>query len=601
MSPAGLGAAHLDPTIWARVNRLLIRKALGEFAHELLLQPKPDGAPDAYVLETDDGAVRYHFRARRLPLDHWSIEADSIVKMRGSDPCALDALAFLIEVSGSLGLSEAVMPIYLDEISNTLYGAAYKQAHGERSAAALVVADYQTIEAAMSEGHPIFVANNGRVGFDADDHSRYAPETGRSVRLVWTAVSRDRATFRSLSDLDEAGLMAMELGAQRDAFEAELRHMGLDPSAYLLMPIHPWQWTNRIAMSFVADIADRHIVYLGTSADDYQPQQSIRTFFNQTRPSACYIKTSISVLNMGFMRGLSPNYMLATPAINEWLGRLVAADATLAAMRFSIIREIASIGYRQPYYETALKTDTPYRKMLSALWRESPVAGLAPGERLMTMAALLHVDPQGIALVGRLIEASGLSAQIWITRYLDAYLAPLVHCFYAYDLAFMPHGENLIMVLEGSVPTRMIMKDIGEEIGILNGGIELPAEIARIAFTVDEAQKLNGLFTDVFDNFFRPLTAVLDEHGSLDAVAFWRLVAACIHGYQDAHPEFAARFARHDLFAPRFTRNCLNRLQIADNQQMLDLSDPEKSLQFVGQLDNPLAPYARTRLAESAA
>ena len=36
------------------------------------------------------------------------------------------------------------------------------------------------------------------------------------------------------------------------------------------------------------------------------------------------------------------------------------------------------------------------------------------------------------------------------TRYLDAYLAPLLHCFYAHDLAFMPHGENVILVLRGA-------------------------------------------------------------------------------------------------------------------------------------------------------
>lgn len=31
----------------------------------------------------------------------------------------------------------------------------------------------------------------------------------------------------------------------------------------------------------------------------------------------------MSVLNMGFMRGLSPYYMKATPAINQWVDNLV--------------------------------------------------------------------------------------------------------------------------------------------------------------------------------------------------------------------------------------------------------------------------------------
>ena len=39
------------------------------------------------------------------------------------------------------------------------------------------------------------------------------------------------------------------------------------------------------------------------------PQQSIRTFFNTSRPDRHYTKTALSVQNMGFMRGLSPAYM----------------------------------------------------------------------------------------------------------------------------------------------------------------------------------------------------------------------------------------------------------------------------------------------------
>ena len=35
--------AHLSPHRWARANRLLIRKALAEFAHERLLTPEATG------------------------------------------------------------------------------------------------------------------------------------------------------------------------------------------------------------------------------------------------------------------------------------------------------------------------------------------------------------------------------------------------------------------------------------------------------------------------------------------------------------------------------------------------------------------------------
>jgi siderophore synthetase component len=73
---------------------------------------------------------------------------------------------------------------------------------------------------------------------------------------------------------------------------------------------------------------------------------------------------------------------------------------------------------------------------------------------------------------------------------------------------------------------------------------------------------------------------------------FWRTAAEAVRGYQAEHPELAEQFARHDLFAPDFELSCLNRLQLRNNQQMLDLADPSGGLQKAGRLTNPLAKFA---------
>lgn len=164
------------------------------------------------------------------------------------------------------------------------------------------------------------------------------------------------------------------------------------------------------------------------------------------------MKTAISVLNMGFMRGLSPYYMSTTPAINDFLHGLVNQDPELADTGFTLLREVAGVGYRQRHFEEAVDQYSAYRKMLSALWRESPLDLLEEGEGLMTMAALLHVDSNGQALMPALIRRSGMTPQAWLAEFLRCYLRPLMHCFYQHDLVFMPHGENLIMVMKDGCP-----------------------------------------------------------------------------------------------------------------------------------------------------
>ena len=93
-----------------------------------------------YAVRSDDGTTDYRFAARRQALDHWQIDADSITRHRDDAELPLDALAFFLELRDALGLGEAILPVYLEEISSTLSGTAYKlaaeAAHRRRARAA---------------------------------------------------------------------------------------------------------------------------------------------------------------------------------------------------------------------------------------------------------------------------------------------------------------------------------------------------------------------------------------------------------------------------------------------------------------------------------
>lgn len=581
--------SHLRPEHWRHANRNLLRKALAEFSHERLLAPEPVGSGE-YRLTSDDGTVEYRFTARRKTLDHWQVDADSIIRTCGGADAEPDLLAFVLEFRETLGLGDEVLPMYLEELSSTLAAAAYRLERGQPTAKELADASFQEVEAALPDGHPCFVANSGRLGFSATEYRQYSPEAATPVRLVWLAAHRDHCTFTGSARLDYDELVAGELDPDTLAeFTSRLRALELDPAEYYFFPVHPWQWWNKLAVTLAADVATHRLVCLGHSADEYLPQQSIRTLFNASTPSRGYVKTALSVLNMGFTRGLSAEYMRATPAINDWIAELIAGDELLRDTGFDILREHAALGYHPSHYEAATQRGSAYRKLLAALWRESPVPQLGDGERLVSMAALLHVDTAGDSFAARLVEQSGLDSTTWLRHYLDAYLVPLLHCFYAHDVVFMPHGENIILVLRDGVVCRVFYKDVAEETAVLNNTTPLPAEVERIRAEVPENVKTLSILTDVVDCYLRFLSAALDEAGSLDERTFWATVAERITDYQRSAPHLADRFGRYDLFAETFELSCLNRLQLRDNQQMVNLADPSEALQLVGTLPNPIA------------
>jgi siderophore synthetase component len=594
--------SHLDPEVWARVNRHLVRKAIAEYAHEQLFTPERIGAASragwaCYQLPANTENCRYLFEAKQMELRNWWVDADSIVReLDGNVEARLDALTFIIDFKRTLGVPADKLPIYLDEISSTLFGAAYKISQNYLTSAQLADAEYQQFEVSMTEGHPGFVANNGRLGFDAFDYQAFSPEAGSPFSVIWLAVHTSNAHFASIPGLDHQRLMDEELGRDQVArFHQQIRDLGVDPADYVFIPTHPWQWFSKLSIMFSADVANRKIIALGHSEDQYLAQQSVRTYFNISQPHKRYVKTSLSVLNMGFMRGLSPYYMAGTPAINAYLYELIESDPVLRDYGFRILREVASVGYRNRYYEAALESDSPYKKMLSALWRENPLPQLVVGERLMSMTALLHTDPDGAALLPELMRRSGLEPVQWMRLYLKAFLQPLVHCFYAHSLVFMPHCENLILVLKDHVPVRVFMKDIAEESAILDKDAKMPEGLQRLAVDVPEDYKLLGIFIDVFDGVFRHMAQLLEEHQCMSEQLYWRTVAESVLEYQRAHPELQQRFDKYDFFAPSFLHSCLNRLQLRNNLQMVDLANPAGSTILAEPLINPVAAYAPVR------
>ncbi len=166
-----------------------------------------------YVVRSDDGLTRYRFAATRYALDHWQVDADSITRDRDGAELPLAALDFFIELKQTLGLSEEILPVYLEEISSTLSGTCYKLTKPQVPVAELAKSDFQAIETGMTEGHPCFVANNGRLGFGIHEYLAYAPETASPVRLVWLAAHRSRAAFTAGVGIEYESFIRAELGA----------------------------------------------------------------------------------------------------------------------------------------------------------------------------------------------------------------------------------------------------------------------------------------------------------------------------------------------------------------------------------------------------
>ncbi|QIZ70551.1 IucA/IucC family protein [Oxynema aestuarii] len=564
--------ATLQSQRWQNVSQKLLAKMLSEFMYEEIVKPEclqQTGDRQAlYKLSLPEG-IAYQFEAKQRLFDSYRVKPDSIQRwdgqiwQQGSSP-----FQFVLDCHTAVGMTVETAGHLIKELSQTLLADAHidrqKSEQQSEQQTDLLALDYAHLEGKM-EGHPWITFNKGRIGFGYADYLAHAPENQQPVHLPWLAVSKKTAQFNAIADLDYEQAIAEELSASDLAqFKAILTAQNRNPDNYLLMPVHDWQWDNKIIPIFAEEIAKGKIVYLGKSSDLYLPQQSIRTFVNISNPHKRHVKLPLSILNTLVYRGLPGERTAIAPKVTEWITSIWKNDSFLSQKcRLILPGEVASINYEHPYFTALHGAPYQYKEMLGCLWRESVLSYCETDEKLITLAALVHIDGNGKPFVSQLIEKSGLSPQVWLDRLFNTVLPPLLHYLYRYGVVFSPHGENTILVLKDYIPHRLAMKDFVDDVNVSRHPLpeleSIPADLKGILLSEPPEGLCQFIFAGLFICHHRYLSDILEEFHQYDERDFWQQVRQVILNYQRQFPELQDRFELFNLLAPKFTKLCLNR------------------------------------------
>lgn len=428
---------------WEKANRQLLAKMLREFMYENIIEPKQlqkQGALATYRWE-DHRGVTYTYQAKQRLFDSFSVLPESIkLTSKASTPTFSEALQLLISLSEDKGMSSSTAGHLAKEYFHTLVADLHLQ--NRKSADELADMDYAELEGEMT-GHPWITYNKGRIGFGYDDYLRFAPEQKQKIQLSWIAVAKQIASFHSLDTLGFDDVMKQEISGETLAeFEKELTSQDLLAADYYYIPVHEWQWMNVIVPLFAEYIANDLIVPLGEGEDQYLPQQSIRTFVNTTNRDKYHVKLPMSILNTLVYRGLPSERTVIAPQVTQHIKGIRDRDTFLKdTCKVGLLGEVATLNVSQPTFASIKNAPYQYLEMLGVVWRESIYQELEEGERAITLAALLHVDSEGQALVSSYIKRSGLTPNEWIDALTSAVLPPLLHYLYQYGTVFSPTGK----------------------------------------------------------------------------------------------------------------------------------------------------------------
>lgn len=467
------------------------------------------------------------------------------------------------EILGLLPPSER-LTAFMDELEQTLLKdlQAQDQAHPARPPAAL--RDYDELEGDIMDAHLYHPSYKSRIGFSLDENRRYGPEFKQLLQLQWLAVHRRLGRVNHSAHTGYETLLQQELGSgDYERFAGILAQQGKSIADYLLVPVHPWQWQQRVAMLFHTELASGDIVVLGHGQDSYRAQQSIRTLANYSAPDKAYVKLSLSITNTSTSRILAAHTLMNGPIIADWLHGLIAADTYAKELDFVILGEVLGVSFN--YDQLPEHRKGKAYGTLGAIWRESLHGYLRQGEAAVPFNGLCHIDESGRPLIDPWIQRHGVL--LWTEQLLQASVTPIIHMLFAHGIGMESHAQNIMLIHRDGLPARIALKDFHDGVryspqhlaqpGLAPELVPVPASHARINrnsfILTDDLDAVRDFTCDAFFFICMAETAIfLARHYGLPEQEFWSMTARLVHQYQQRHPQHAERFRAFDVFAPTF-------------------------------------------------
>jgi siderophore synthetase component len=577
------------------IHRRVIRQLIQSLIHERLIVPVIQEEYSDYsllkiVVESDDPSAHYFCKVKiGVGFQAYRLLKDPVIKVWRTGREEASIHGFLNDFQ-YLFSSQERFASFASELEQTwlndslsswhLYKESIKTNKHENYTANLN--DYTSLESRVSDGHPYHPSYKSRIGFGLQDHECFAPEFGNAFPLIWLAVHRDLATISVSSAVSYSDFIQREIGeALFRTFIDKLQAQEKSVDDFIFFPVHPWQWDEVILRHYYHHFVSGEILYLGKGEDLYIPQQSIRTLSNRTDPQKSFVKTALNIVNTSAKRIIGPHHAQNAPKLSDWLQTIVESDDVFQQeVRFAILKEIVGVSFR--YDEAASISSEQKYGTLGAIWREPFLSKINQGEGVVPVTAIGHVSLDGKALIEPWVQLYGL--ETWVHQLLKVTIKPFLHLLYKYGVGVEAHAQNMLLIHREGMPVGIMFRDLPGGILCLDTQdfIDRPSLPSLVIRDEDCTLIRNGLLTNkpedardffmdaFFHIFLNELAAFLDENYNFEALQFWKLAAAVILEYQEAHNDQLKQFQAFDLFTPTIEVGKLTARKILGDQVKQD-------------------------------
>lgn len=516
---------------WVRVNQNLVAKSLQELSYEQILKPSSvDGQNFVFALQS---GVEYHCQGWQGIWSDIKVQPDSIVRVvDGIKMPVKSAGQFFIDSQKETNMDDIILGNFLEEMHNTLFAdLRIEQKQGEQTSEEMTKWSGLRIQSVLN-GHPKLLLNKGRMTWSERDLNDFSPESQPLIRLMWLAIRKTSVIAAQMPGVTVDTILAQSMDAEElKRFEQLLSEAQISKAEHVFVPVHPWQWDRIIQIQFAAELSTGVIKALGVFGDRYQPQISIRTLSNVSRPGMWDIKLPVTILNTSSIRGIAAKYIPIGGELSQKMTDICSKDSILK--KVEILSEKAGVSFQHPIYKQVELAPYRYHEYLGAIWRECAESKAGDGEFSVLTGSFFHKDMEGNSLLGAYVKASGLTMSQWLRKYFEVVVVPLYHLQLKYGIGLVSHGQNIVLKLKDHAPQGLIIKDFQGDLRLAKGSplAEESANLAAHLLQLPRNYLIHDLFTGHFVTVLRFISEVVKECDSYSEFEFYGILGEVLRDY----------------------------------------------------------------------
>ena len=301
------------------------------------------------------------------------------------------------------------------------------------------------------QGHPHHPCFRAKIGFTRREVLQNSAEFQAKIRLHWCALRQNRIT-KPNNLIDFKASMALSFPNEFKRWQEQLTLNHLAPQEYIPIPVHPWQWRNKL-QALYSDLTDEKSLFLLPHHQIVIPSMSKDVMMSENQ-SAPYIKLPLDINTPYTSRCKNQTIdELDDDVLSQWVHFLLERTNHYQQTLF-LSPKLTGLNI----YNSSI---TPHnQQQLSANLLQNPANSIKSDQKIVPLSSLFTRSPiTDKPLLIEIIQASGLMPIAYFQRYCHKVLLGQLHLLVKHSIAFETQPQNTLIIFAGDMPQGLLIHD----------------------------------------------------------------------------------------------------------------------------------------------